>query len=436
MDSIKEEKEEENDAVKLYLQIHYPKIEDKPYYKIDFDKNILVLFDQVNRTHSEKDGIFEMDKIFTNENDNSYLYNEICSNAIKEALKGESFAFISYGNTISDKLKILIGDVNYSYSKAELRGMFPKLLEELITTINNNKSYTENISINLSYFILYNDIIVDLSNFMGKNFDNFNEETFLKKAMELDKTIDTIKNIKKVPTENINDVLFFINKIFLSLINLEEGSKNHLYTRAHFCSIIYIINNNGKIVSTLTFILLNGSEIMSNGSNPEQVMKRMNKDQTPKNNVLSSKTAVETQYTYNSIIYSLKNNAYINKLPESEPLDQNSTKIFDYTEKNKISKLTRILYDICFNPKKKNIKFRIIGTILPNTGYYDNCKDTLMFLFNCRQAIASTAKKKIAKKEKTDNLAESNSNIRNRIMRNDTIFDLENKIKIKTGTIM
>jgi hypothetical protein len=271
---------------------------------------------------------------------------------------------------------------------------------------------------------------------MGKNFDNFNEETFLKKAVELDKTIDTIKNIKKVPTENINDVLFFINKFFLSLINLEEGSKNHLYTRAHFCSIIYIINNNGKIVSTLTFILLNGSEIMSNGSNPEQVMKRMNKDQTQKNNILSSKTAVEAQYTYNSIIYALKNNAYINKLPESEPLDQNSTKIFDYTEKNKISKLTRLLYDICFNPKKKNIKFRIIGTILPNTGYYDNCKDTLMFLFNCRQAITSTAKKKMAKKDKIGHLGESNTNIRSRIMRNDTIFDLENKIKIQTGTIM
>ena len=436
MDSIKEEKEEENEAVKIYLQIHYPKIEDKPYYKIDFDKNILILFDQVNRTHSEKDGIFEMDKIFTNENDNPFIYDEICSNTISEALKGESFCFISYGNTISDKLKILIGDVNYSYTKTELRGLFPKVLEELLNTINNDKSYTDNISINLSYFFLYNNIIVDLSNFMGKNLASINEDNYLKKAVELDKKTDYLKNIKKVPTENINDVLFFINKLFLSLINLEEGSKNHLYTRAHFCSIIYIINNSGEIVSTLTFILLNGSELMSNSNNSEQTINQTNKDQSYKGHVLSTKTAVETQYTYNSIIYSLQTNNYINKIPDNDEDNQNSIQIFDYTEKNKISKLTRLLYDICFSPKKKNIKFRIIGTILPNTGYYDNCKDTLMFLFNCRQAITNTSKKNKAKNEKTDNGADSNVNIRSRIVRNDTIFDLENKIKIQTGTIM
>ena len=149
MDSIIEEKEEDIDFIKIYLQIHYPKIEDKPYYKIDFDKNILVLFDPVNRTHSEKDGIFEMDKIFTNENDNSYIYEEICSNTIKESLKGESYVFISYGNTISDKLKILIGDVNDSYIKVEHRGLFPKVLERLISTINNNKPYIENLLKNL-----------------------------------------------------------------------------------------------------------------------------------------------------------------------------------------------------------------------------------------------------------------------------------------------
>ena len=94
-----------------------------------------------------------MDKIFTNENDNPYIYEEICSNTIKDSINGESFTFISYGNTISDKLKVLIGDVNDSYIKKEHRGVFPKLLEELITTINNNKSYRDNLSI--IYHILF-----------------------------------------------------------------------------------------------------------------------------------------------------------------------------------------------------------------------------------------------------------------------------------------
>ena len=46
---------------------------------------------------------------------------------------------------------------------------------------------------------------------------------------------------------------------------------------------------------------------------------------------------VDTQYTYNSIIYSLKNNNYINKIADNEEKDNNSSKVFDYTEKNKIS---------------------------------------------------------------------------------------------------
>ena len=434
MDSIIEEKEEDIDFIKIFLHIHYPKIEDKPYYKVDLDKNILVLFDSINRTNSEKDSIFEMDRIFTNENNNSYIYEEICSNAIKDAIKGESYAFISYGNTISDKLKILIGDVNDSYSKVEHRGLFPKLLEDLINMINNNKSYRENLSINLSYFLLLNDKIIDLSNFIGKNFGDFTENHFLRNAIELEQKSENLKNIKKVPTENINDVLFFINKLFLLLINLEEESEHHLYSRGHFSIIIYIINNSGKIVSTLTFILLNGSEIMFRNNNPQQINKNVTKEQLYKNNVATSLIAVDTQFTYDSIINSLKNNIYINRISDQEQKKDKANTIIDYTEKNKNSRLTRLLYDICFSPKKDHIKFRIIGTILPNTGYYESCKDSLMFLFNCRQAISSSSKKR-EKGKVNENIVNADNIVRNRMARKDTIFDLENKIKIQAGTI-
>ena len=432
MDSIIEEKDEDIDFIKIYLHIHYPKIEDKPSYKVDLDKNILVLFDQINRTNSERDGIFEMDKIFTNENDYSYINEEICSNTIKESLKGESYAFISYGTTISDKLKILIGDVNDSYTKVEHRGLFPKILEKLINTINNNKSYRENISINLSYFILLNDKLIDLSNFIGKKIDDFNEHNFIEHAIILEKKCENLNNIKKVPTENVNDVLFFINKLFLLLINLEEGSEYHIYSRGHFTSIIYIINNNGEIISTLTFILLNGNEIMNRrNNNPQQINKNITKEKLYKNNVETSLMAVDSQYTYDSIIYSIKNNNYNKGITDSE---DNSNKIIDYTEKNKISKLSRLLYNICFSPKKDHIKFRIIGSILPNTGYYDICKDTLMFLFNCRQGITNTSKKK-EKHNLIEQSISSSTNFRSNMLRKDTIFDLENKIKIQTNTI-
>lgn len=423
MDSIQEEKEEENDLIKTYLYITYPKIEDKSYYKVDLSNNILILFDPITRTESDRDGIFEMDKIFTNEHNNSYIYEEICSNTIKEVLSGESFSFISYGNTISYKLQLLIGDVNDSYTNAEHRGLFPKLLDNLINNINNDISHRENLSINLSYFCLYNNKIIDLSNFLGKNISDFREENFIKKAVEINKKIDNLKIIKKVPTENVKDTLFFINKLFLLLMQLEGESEYHLYSRAHFSIIIYITNNNGEIISTLTFILLNGSEIVD---------KNIKKEKSKKKNNNFASIEVDSQFTYDSIIYSLKNNKYINRIKEKEEKnkkDNKSTKeIYDYTEKNNISKLASVLYDICFSPKKKHIKFRIIGSIVPNTGYYDTCKDTLMFLFNCRQA------NKLKLKSSLDLIGNFREHEINK--KDDMIFDLENKIKIQTNTII
>ena len=422
MDSIQEEKEEENDSIKTFLYITYPKIEDKSYYKVDLSNNALILFDPITRMESERDGIFEMDKIFTSEHNNSYIYEEICSNAIKEALSGESFSFISYGNTISYKLNLLIGDVNDSYTNVDHRGLFPRLLDNLITNINDDKSHRENLSINLSYFCLYNNKIIDLSNFLGKNISDYKEENFMRKAVEINKKIDNLKNIKKVPTENVKDTLFFINKLFLLLIQLDGESDYHLYSRGHFSIIIYIINNNGEIVSTLTFILLNGSELVDKNIKREKSKKNNN------NNLASIE--VDSQFTYDSIINSLKNNKYINKIKDKEDNKENkSTKeIYDYNEKNNISKLASVLYDICFSPRKKRIKFRIMGSIVPNTGYYDTCKDTLMFLFNCRQANKSKLKSSL---NLIGNFRDHEIN-----KKDDMIFDLENKIKIQTNTII
>ena len=44
----------------------------------------------------------------------------------------------------------------------------------------------------------------------------------------------------------------------------------------------------------------------------------------------------------------------------------------------------------------KKIKFRIIGTIFPNTGFYHSVKDTILFLYECKNIMKR--KRKIVKK--------------------------------------
>ena len=134
MDSLEEEKNNiKNNFLKTYLHIHNPTTQDKPYYKLDLAKNVLYLHKQINISDQESDGIFELDKIFTNEKDNnSSIYKNICGNILKESFEGKSHCLISYGNTMSDKFKVFIGDNNN-------KGIFLQTLDDIKNrNINNN----------------------------------------------------------------------------------------------------------------------------------------------------------------------------------------------------------------------------------------------------------------------------------------------------------
>lgn len=383
-----------SNCIKTYLHIHNPTVKDKPYYKIDKSKNILYLHNQKIISESESDGIFEFDKIFTNENSSSDIYKNICDNMIQNFYEGKSHCFVSYGNTMSDKFKILIGDNNK-------KGILLQTFDDLITN-NNNKKDTK---IFLSYFSIYNDKIIDLSNINTENdLNNKFEEDFMKEGIELSKNYD-INNINKISLENnINNINIKIDKLFSLLLNIDKSSKYHIYSSSHFCFILYLINTEtNNIISTITFIILNGSELLNRNN------------LSKKSEVSSSLKSVESQYIYDSIIYSISSNKVFNH--------ENKVKNF---EKEKLSKLTNLLNDICFNPDKENIKFIIIGNIIPITGYYETTKDTLMFLFNIRQSTLN-------KKNKNEKI-----NVSRKLSyqnREDVIFDLESKIKFQADSI-
>ena len=390
MNSIKEDPKK--NFLNLYLHIHNPTLQDKPYYKLDFSKNILHLNKQMNISESESNGIFEFDKIFTNEKDNNLnIYKIVTGDILNESLKGKSHCLISYGNTMSDKFKVFIGDT-------ENKGILLQTLEDIK---NNDFNTNENIKTYLSYFCLYNDKLIDFSNIKG-NLNNL-EDNLMKKAIEINKNYD-INGINKLNIDkNSNDINESINKLFKELIEIELKSKYHIYSKSHFCFIIYIINEiDNKIISTLTFILLNGSEFLSKNT----ILK--------KNDVSSSLISVESQYIYDSIIYSISCNKAINSN-------------YKNYEKNRLSKLTSILNSICFNPENDNIKFIIIGNIIPITGQYETTKDTLMFLFNIRQNCFNNKKNK-------EN-GEITIKRKSTLNRDDIIFDLESKMKFQADNI-
>ena len=423
--------EEEIDIIKTYLKVGKPKIEEKPYYDIDLEKNIILLHDPIFKNPSDKSAIIEVNQIFTNQHEYSYIYKQICQNTIEESLNGDSFIFVSYGITTSEKLDMLIGNIEDSNRNEKHIGIFPRLLDQLINTVNNNKNYKDNLSINLSYICIYGTKLIDLSNYMGKDFSDYTYEDFVKEGIFID-TVEIIKQVKKIPTENYKDVLFFLNKLLLHLRELEDDSDGNLFTKSHLVIIIYLTNNEGKNITKLTFILLNGSEQLNEDKQKKLNSKSLINQKQTKNLLDLNKMALDSQYTYDSILNAIRNNESIfgKKVLNNQDEDQ-----IDLEEKKNLSRLTKVLFYPCFNRKIKNLKYVIIGSIMPIPGFHSSVKDTLLYLFECRNIKSNIKNVKGRKKTISSKKSDKTNKISMKITEDDTIFNLEQKVKLLQNKI-
>ena len=127
----------QEETIKLFLRIKSPKIIDELYYSIDESKTVISLKNR-ERIKSQDNVInLKLNKIFTDEDSINDIYQNTSNNIIKESLAGIPFCFINYGETCSDKLNTLIGDLdNESINQ---NGIFNKLYLELNNYINQNE---------------------------------------------------------------------------------------------------------------------------------------------------------------------------------------------------------------------------------------------------------------------------------------------------------
>ena len=408
-----------NDSIKTFLRIKTPLNKDKPYFKLNSEKNFISLYDPISKLNT-KSSSFEINKIFTDDTENSYIYEEVCLNTIKESLEGISYSFISYGETTTNKQQTLFCNINNSINNINNRGIFPRVLENLL------KKAEKNYEINLSYFMIFDKFLIDLSLLYNKKNFDLSEDYLLSKKIIIKDNTDIIDDLKQIKTEKTEDSLLFLSNILKLLINLEKNSANHIFSRSHICTVVYITKNKQQI-SNISFILLNGSEILysTKAKKFEEKYQKENYDEyNSKSNVLEgTKIALETQYTYESILNGIKNVFCADLIKQTYSLKKNADikDPIEKTQKKFLSNLTTVLYKICFSGSIKKIKFRIIADVIPYTGLFNNIKDTLHFLLDCNMIT----KKKFSKKDFDD------LNLKNYAdqKKDDIIFDLESTIK-------
>ena len=407
-----------NNAIKSFLRIETPKIKDAPFYEINALKNSITLYHPHNKQPSDRSSLFELDKIFTNEEENSYIFEEICLNTIKDCLDGFSYSFISYGDTSTKKIEVLIGDINDSISNINHRGIYPRLLESLINKIKTENIRENKYNLSMSFFMVYKNTLIDLS--VLKNNDNININNIFSKSFTIKNETDIIKNIAKNRIEKLDDHLLNINNILYSISQIEKDTKENIYSSSHICLVLYLTNKqNNKIIKTsnISFILLNGTEYLYLGDSKKMGKQEHNHSSSSNSNksiVEGAKSTLETQFTYETVFNCIKSVKCLNIGHEKNIGSNNKENML-------FSNLTTVLYNICFGDEIQKIKFRIIGTIYPNTGFYQSTKDTILFLYECRNIMKR-------KREKLHNANDASSQIIEK-KKDDYIFQLENKVK-------
>ena len=399
--------EQLNDVLKTFLKINSPKVEDKSYYQINKARNALTLYDPINKEPSDKSSYFEENKIFIETDENSYIYEEICRDTIKESFNGISYSFISYGESNSDKLKLLISDIKDNELNYNNRGIFPRLIDNLI---KKQKNLNEKLKLEISYFLVHDNDLIDLSNLKNEK-NNINEEKLYKDKYTIKNEENFVDKIKKVNIEESEKELKFLNKIINILISFEEKNEDNnknIFTRSHICIIIYVLNEINQKKSLINFLILNGSEYLYSGRSEKykDLFSEIN-NKSNKNIIEGTKIALETQYTYETLVNLIKLKIDIDNNIDS--LNENQIKLI--LDKNKLnSKLTIIQQKILFATSK--MKFRIIGTISPNIGFYQNFKDTLIFLFEFQKIIKSLKNNKSSSKD-IDIFSNRDDNLKN-----------------------
>ena len=226
-----------NEFIKTFLKIE--KSEEKENTSYSIDKNHQ-LFSFYSFDGNKSD--FEMDKIFIDKDDKSFIYEIMCQNCIKDFIKGINFCFISFGETTNYKFECLIGNVKSNCTNKNNYGILLRFLDELLIKKGGKEfDYT----IKFSNFLIFQNNLIDLTYFGVKSKKNYEIDVniFLSNAYKINNDNDIINKMNKINLTEYNDIIKYLHYIQIFLLKLQS---NNIYNKSNICFIIYLFNEKTK----------------------------------------------------------------------------------------------------------------------------------------------------------------------------------------------
>ena len=293
-----------NEYIKTFLKIEKTEENAQALFSVDKNHKIFSLYSSENKKLD-----FEYDKIFIDTDENPYIYKIISQNCIEEFIKGTNYCFISYGESVNKKFETLVGDIKENYSNNSDYGILVRFMDELLIKMNEIENYN---SIKFSNFMILENNLIDLTYFGGKNKKGYEIDSniLLSNAYQINSDSNIINKMNIINVDKFNDLIKYLHHIhkFLSKLN-----KENIYNKSNICFIIYLFDKiSNKIISTMSFIILLGSENLY-GKSTIKINNDINLNNNNKS-IKAAKSSIETRYIFNSIINSISNNIYINEM--------------------------------------------------------------------------------------------------------------------------
>ena len=270
------------DRIRTFLKVKpNNELKERPSYNINDDKTIFSHYDSNIKSSKIKSTNFTHDKIFTNEA-NSYIYEEVCRNALIETTNGQNYCFVGAGVSKTGKKSILIGKED-SKSNINSRGLLFRFVEQLLnfsksrdekeqkelnelkgSSIKNSKVSLDEkkpeslYTFKYSFFIIYLNKYLDLSTLIKEN--NFElSQSYISQHLVEPKVNNEITNeLKQLPLRDLDKFINQINSVLNSFVALENEDL-HYYSRCHFVVSIHL-NKAGRPCSNATFLSLASSQ--------------------------------------------------------------------------------------------------------------------------------------------------------------------------------
>ena len=217
------DKSKENDLGKkierliVYLKVKQPLEKDKLYYNISEDKKLISLYDKVIKDESSKTQKIEVDKIFEDSEKEEIIYNQVCKYCIEDSMEGNNYTYISYGDSTSEKNELIVGN-----TKNGTKGIYNLLLSDYFIKIKQNPG----LSLYLSFLMVNGSSLIDLSQLMKKkSLESLTEKELRQKyGKEINiNDKDIIKDVRRIPCENVEESTHFISNLFQTLKKWEEN---------------------------------------------------------------------------------------------------------------------------------------------------------------------------------------------------------------------